>query len=453
MEAARRRRRRAAQRRQVHPVQPHRRQARRHRRGPARASPGTARSVEAEWLGIPFLLVDTGGWLPAGSDLDAEGQPAGRAGRAERRPSCCSWSTPASGITEDDDAVATWLRRAGKPVLLGGQQGRQRPARGRPLGVPRPRPRRAPPRSPRCTAGAPATCSTRSSPGCRRPTAAGGRRRRATTTTTARTAAASPARRSPPWPSSGRPNVGKSTLFNRLIGDDRSVVHDLPGTTRDAIDTLVDTARRAHPRTSTRPACGARAASTTPPSTTRSCARCGRSTSADIALLVIDATEGVTAQDQRLAERIDAAGCPIVVLLNKWELLDDPDDRADVLGQMARKLHFVGDAPVLQDLRAHRQGRPQAAAGAGRRHRALPPPGPDPRGQRGHRRRPAGASPRPAGRGCSTPLQGATDPPTFTLFVNRELPPTYLRYLERKLRERFDLGSVPIKLRVRKRSS
>ena len=50
-------------------------------------------------------------------------------------------------------------------------------------------------------------------------------------------------------------------------------------------------------------------------------------------------------------------------------------------------------------------------------------------------------------------LQGASDPPTFTLFVNRELPPTYMRYLERKLREHFDLGAVPIKLRVRKRSS
>ena len=47
--------------------------------------------------------------------------------------------------------------------------------------------------------------------------------------------------------------------------------------------------------------------------------------------------------------------------------------------------------------------------------------------------------------------QGATDPPTFTLFANQELPPTYLRYLERKLREAFDLGATPIKLRVRKR--
>ncbi len=62
---------------------------------------------------------------------------------------------------------------------------------------------------------------------------------------------------------------------------------------------------------------------------------------------MIDATEGVTHQDQRLAERIDAAGCPIIVLLNKWELLDE-DARKDVLYQMGRKMHFLGDSPVLR---------------------------------------------------------------------------------------------------------
>ena len=52
-------------------------------------------------------------------------------------------------------------------------------------------------------------------------------------------------------------------------------------------------------------------------------------------------------------------------------------------------------------------------------------------------------------RGCSTPPRAATDPPTFTLFATHELPPTYLRYLERKIRDAFDLGPTPIKLRVR----
>ncbi len=68
---------------------------------------------------------------------------------------------------------------------------------------------------------------------------------------------------------------------------------------------------------------------------------------ADIALLVIDATEGVTHQDQRLAERVDASGCPIVVLLNKWELLDT-EGRLDVSRDVEDRLHFIGNSPVLR---------------------------------------------------------------------------------------------------------
>ena len=86
---------------------------------------------------------------------------------------------------------------------------------------------------------------------------------------------------------------------------------------------------------------------------------------ADVALLVIDATVGVTAQDQRLAERIDAAGCPVVVLLNKWELLD-AEARADVDYQVRRALRFIGEAPVLKICALTRQGRAQAPARARR---------------------------------------------------------------------------------------
>ena len=68
---------------------------------------------------------------------------------------------------------------------------------------------------------------------------------------------------------------------------------------------------------------------------------------ADVALLIIDATVGVTAQDQRLAERIDAAGSPVVVLLNKHELLTDAEARADLDYQIAERLRFIGEAPVL----------------------------------------------------------------------------------------------------------
>ena len=81
-------------------------------------SPGTARCVEAEWLGTPFLLVDTGGWLPSGSDLDQK--VSRQVEEAVRGADLIVFLVDASvGITEDDDAVASWLRRAGKPVLLG----------------------------------------------------------------------------------------------------------------------------------------------------------------------------------------------------------------------------------------------------------------------------------------------------------------------------------------------
>jgi GTP-binding protein len=167
-------------------------------------------------------------------------------------------------------------------------------------------------------------------------------------------------------------------------------------------------------------------------------------------LLVIDATEGVTHQDQRLAERVDAAGCPVVVLLNKWELLD-ADGREAITYDVGRRLAFLGDSVVLKI---------SALTGKGV-HRLLP-------ALSGvvdeyHRRVPTrkvnevvaaaqAAQPAPQGARILYATQGAVDPPTFTIFANRELPATYLRYLERRLREAFDLGQTPVKLRVRRRT-
>jgi len=248
----------------------------------------------------------------------------------------------------------------------------------------------------------------------------------------------------------GRPNVGKSTLFNRLVGEDRSVVHDMAGTTRDAIDTLVDTPDGPIVFVDT---AGMRRRSRIDDSAEYySMVRALRAIdAADIALLVIDATEGVTSQDQRLAERVDASGCPIVVMLNKWELLDDAEQRADIEAEVRRKLYFVGDAPFLKISALTGKGvhklRPVLQDAIEQYHRRVP--------TRDVNRVIADAQQRqPAGHGLRVlyALQGATDPPTFTLFVNRELPATYMRYLERSIREAFQFGSTPIKLRVRKRS-
>ncbi len=247
----------------------------------------------------------------------------------------------------------------------------------------------------------------------------------------------------------GRPNVGKSTLFNRLIGDDRSVVHDVAGTTRDSIDTVAETDQGPIRFVDT---AGLRRKGKIDEDTERySAVRALKSVDdADVALLVVDATVGVTHQDQRLAERVDAAGCPIVVLLNKWELLDS-EGREDVQRQIGDRLHFLADSPVLKI---------SALTGKGV-HRLLPALGaafedyqrrvPTARVNDAIRRAQA-RQPAPAGARVLYAIQGAAHPPTFTLFANKTIPPTYLRYLERQLREELELGSTPVKLRVRRRS-
>ena len=247
----------------------------------------------------------------------------------------------------------------------------------------------------------------------------------------------------------GRPNVGKSTLFNRLIGEERAVVHDRPGTTRDAVDTMVET--RYGPVRFIDTAGMRRKARIDEDTEYYSLVRALKAVdAADVALLIIDSVIGVTHQDQRLAERVDAAGCPIVVLLNKWDLCDG-EQREDVSAQVGEKLHFVGNAPVIKI---------SALTGKNvdRLWPALSETIEDYRTRIPTRRvndvvRAAQqAHPAPGGARVLYATQGATDPPTFTLFTNRELPRTWIRFLERRLREDLDLGSTPIKIRVRRRS-
>ncbi len=247
----------------------------------------------------------------------------------------------------------------------------------------------------------------------------------------------------------GRPNVGKSTLFNRLVGDERSVVHDVAGTTRDAIDTIVDTDEG---RLRLIDTAGLRRQARITEGTeyyslVRSLSAIDH---ADVSLLVIDASEGVTHQEQRLAERIDVAGSPVVLVLNKWDLLST-EQRLDVAKEFEDKLGFLAYAPVL---------RISAKSGMGV-HRLLPAIRASIDAY--HRRIPTGqlndmlkqlqsAQPAPSGR-ILYGVQGATDPPTFTLFATKRIPAPYLRYLERALRERFSLGPTPLKFRIRQRGS
>jgi GTP-binding protein len=391
----------------------------------------------AEWLGHEFEIVDTGGWLPGGDELDEKVSRQVEA--AVRDADLVLFMVDASvGLTDDDERVAHWLRTANVAVMVVANKSdndRRELERwefislglGDPVPVSALHGRRAGDLLDEVLIRLPRTEEN----------------------TESNTDQVEESIKAPRVAILGRPNVGKSTLFNRLVGEDRSVVHDMAGTTRDAVDTLVDTEDGPIIFVDT---AGMRRRSRIDDSAEYySLVRALRAVDeSDIALLVIDAGEGVTSQDQRLAERIDAAGCPIVVLLNKWESLDE-DRRDQTLVELARKLYFIGDAPVLKISAKTGKGvhklRPVLQDSIEQYHRRVP--------TRDVNRVLAEAQQKqPAGGGAKVlyALQGAADPPTFTLFVNRELPQHYLRYLERSLREAFKFGSTPLKLRVRQRS-
>jgi GTP-binding protein len=246
----------------------------------------------------------------------------------------------------------------------------------------------------------------------------------------------------------GRPNVGKSTLFNRLDREERAVVHDLAGTTRDTVDTIIES--ESGPIRILDTAGMRRRAKVDESTEYYSVVRALKAVDeADVVLLVIDATVGVTHQDQRLAERASISGSPVVILLNKWELIDT-DQRFKVTGQVQDRLRFLPNAKILKISALTGKGVHKILDAlletADTYHRRIPTAKVNEVLRQAQAHQPA-----PGGTRVLYATQGASDPPTFTLFANRRLPPTYLRYLERKLREAFDLGDAPLKLRVRAR--
>jgi GTP-binding protein len=426
--------------------------------------PGVTRDrleADAEWNGRQFRLADTGGWRASVEALDAK--VAEQAQRAIEGADLVLVVTDVTvGPTTEDEDVARLVRRTGVPAMLVANKSDNARREDEAwellsLGLGDPHPvsalhgrgtgelldevtkRLATPSE---TSGVPSD-----TPGDRQ-TASSGRRferdgeaGKAPPESSARDREMDPARVA----IVGRPNVGKSTLFNRLVGEERSVVHDVPGTTRDSVDTLIETAEgplrfvdtaglRRHARA---------AAGTEYYAMVRALQSIDE---ADVVLLVIDATEGVTHQDQRLAERVGSSGSAMVVVLNKWEALP-AELRLQVITDVEDRLAFLGEAPVLKvsartGLGTHRIPGALRKAIDAYRHRV--PTSELNRALAAIQ----GAHPAPGAR-IRYGVQGAADPPTFTLFSTRRLPPTYLRYLERRLREELDIGPTPLKLRVR----
>ncbi len=398
------------------------------------------KELDAEWCGHAFTVVDTGGWLATGDPLDA--QVSAQAERAIAEADVVLLVVDVTvGLIDEDLAVARFLKRSGRPVrvVVNKVDSTQRESDAWDavaLGLGDPWPVSA--LHGRGTGDLlddvvkllPAPDAEEAEAADEDGDEDGGAAADASMPRVALV---------------GRPNVGKSTLFNRLVGDERSVTHDAPGTTRDSVDTVVETPDGSVCFVDT---AGMRRKSRTERGTEyfsvlRALEALDR---ADIALLVIDATSGVTHQDQRLAERVGAAGCPTVVVLNKWELIP-VEERPDILVDIGDRLAFLGDAPVLKisalsGLGVH-QILPAVAAAEEAYHSRIPT------GELNRALKAIQMAHPPTGAKIQYAVQGAIDPPTFTLFTNGRLQPTYLRYVERGLRERFELGPTPIRLRVR----
>lgn len=255
----------------------------------------------------------------------------------------------------------------------------------------------------------------------------------------------------------GRPNVGKSSLVNAFLGEQRVIVSDIPGTTRDAIDTpfryngndyiLIDTA-------------GIRKKSRIKEPTERySVIRSLKSIErADVVLVMLDATEGVIEQDQRIAGYVHEAGKANIIVVNKWDLVEKDGHTMNKFDKDIREdLKFLAYAPLmyvsaltkrrifklleLVDFVAEQHNRRINTAELNRViNEAMM------------------LNPLPGGGGKKVKIfyttQVRTAPPTFVFFANQpdNVHFTYLRYLENVLRQNFGFEGSPIRLMVRQKS-
>ena len=253
----------------------------------------------------------------------------------------------------------------------------------------------------------------------------------------------------------GRPNAGKSSLTNRLTNNDRSIVSDVAGTTRDAIDTVVVHDGKKYRIVDT---AGLRRKSQIDEDVeyygfVRAMRAIDR---ADVALLVIDGSIGLTDQDQRVAGFAAERGCAMIIVLNKWDLVEGPKAKAEVRERIEDRMTFVGYAPVVATcaLTGKKVDRiwdavDKAYAGFSQTIST-------------NKLNSWLSSIRETGHTVSQGkavlrmkyvTQTGTCPPHFTVFVNRPdlVTDNYERFLENRLRKTFDLEGTPIRLKFKKK--
>ncbi|WP_309053050.1 ribosome biogenesis GTPase Der [Streptomyces sp.] len=400
--------------------------------------PGVTRdrvTYEAEWAGRRFKVVDTGGWEQDVLGIDAS--VAAQAEYAIEAADACLFVVDATvGATDTDEAVVRLLRRAGKPVVLAankvdGPAGEADAATLWSLGLGEPFPvsslhgrgtgdlldevLKALPEAPEQRFG----------------NAVGGPRRIALI---------------------GRPNVGKSSLLNKVAGEDRVVVNELAGTTRDPVDELielggvtwkfVDTAgirKKVHLQEGADYYASLRTAAAVE--------------KAEVAVILIDTTDRISVQDQRIITMAVESGRAIVIAYNKWDELDE-ERRYYLEREIETEMQQVSWAP-----------RVNVSAKTGRHMEKLVPAietalaGWETRVPTGRLNAFLGelvaAHPHPI-RGGKQPrilfgTQAGTKPPRFVLFASGFLEAGYRRFVERRLREEFGFEGTPIHISVRVR--
>jgi GTP-binding protein len=258
----------------------------------------------------------------------------------------------------------------------------------------------------------------------------------------------------------GRPNVGKSSLVNRLLREERMMVSELPGTTRDAVDSLLRWHRRefrivdtAGIRRPGRVARGGQVEAVSVVVARRAIEH------ADIAVLVLDATEGATDQDAAIAGAADRAGCGIIIAVNKWDLMKGrgADFVRDFDDKLRLQLKFLEYAPVLHISAATGERTPKLLEAIDRviesRRRRIPTAELNRFVQAVTAVHPP-ASPGRREVRILYAVQTGIEPPTFVFFTNvaTSFHFSYERFLMNQLRESFGLAGTPIRIHVRRRA-
>ena len=257
----------------------------------------------------------------------------------------------------------------------------------------------------------------------------------------------------------GRPNVGKSSLLNRLLGEERVIVSSVAGTTRDAIDTLLEVEGQPFRIVDT---AGIRRKGKTEEVTEKLSVMMARRSleRADVAIVVIDAAEGVAALDANIAGYAHDAGCSIIIAVNKWDAVPDKETGTPAAFErgLRDKMKFLDWAPVvtLSALTGQRVERilPLALRANEARNRRIPTSQLNAFFERAVSQPRGGGAPAPVKGGVSRlhvqyMTQVGVRPPAFVLFTKGGRPGlhfSYERYLQNRLREEFDFFATPLRI-------